>query len=103
MLLPETFLQGMKLTVLGEALDGGDVGAVGLDRQDRAGLHRQPVHMNGARTALAGVAPDVGPREPQHVPQIVDEEQPGLYLAGVLGPVDGYGDAGHPVIPPPWL
>src|SRR3989441_5370693 len=44
MLLPETLLDRMEIAVLGEPFDGRDRRAVRLHREERARLHRLPVH-----------------------------------------------------------
>jgi hypothetical protein len=64
----------MQLPIAREALDRGDVGTVGLNRENGAGLHCYAVHVDGARTALAGVTTDVRAGEGQSVTQEVDEE-----------------------------
>ena len=73
-LLPEAFLQGMQLTVRREALDRRDRGAVGLDREDRAGLRAPAVDEDGAGAALTGVAPDVRAGQAQVLAEEVDEK-----------------------------
>ena len=54
--------------------------AVGLDRQDRARLHRLAVEVHGAGAAVGRVAPDVGAGEAQLVAQRVDEQEPWLHV-----------------------
>src|SRR5215813_4650996 len=88
-LLPEALLDGVKLAVFGQALDRGDGGAIGLDRKERARLHRQPIHEDGAGAALARVAADVRARETDHLTDVVDEKQSGLDLVAVRLAVDG--------------
>ena len=59
-IVAERRLHRMQLVALGDAFDGGDVGACGLRRQHRAGFHRAAVDMDHAGAALAGVAADMG-------------------------------------------
>ena len=75
---PERLLHGMQLVVGRQPLDGHDVLAVGLDGEHGAGLHRLAVEMDGAGPAGRGVAADVGPGQPHRLPDVMDEEQPGL-------------------------
>src|SRR5690242_18724609 len=51
MLVPESFLHLVELAVGGQALDGEDLRAVGLDGENRAALHGFPVQFDGARAA----------------------------------------------------
>ena len=46
--------------LLGQALDGHDVGARNLGCQDVAGLDRVPVQDDGTGAALRGIATDMG-------------------------------------------
>src|SRR2546427_219216 len=79
-LLPEALLDRMQLAVLREALDRRDGGAVGLDREHRARLHRLAVHEDHARAALARVAADVGSGEPDDLPDVVHQQKARLDL-----------------------
>ena len=63
--LLERLLHRVQLAVGGQALDGGDLGAVGLDGEHRARLHRLAVEQHGARAARRRVAADVGAGEPE--------------------------------------
>src|SRR6185369_3472873 len=78
-LRPEPFLEGVERAVRGlHALDRPDVRAIRLDGEHRAALHRLAVDRDGARTALAGVAADVGAGELQVLAQELDEHPSGL-------------------------
>ena len=77
----------------GQALDGEDVAAVGLHGEHRAGLDAVAVQVNGARTAVAGVAADHGADLAEPVTQVVHEEQPRLHLVRICRSVDGDSDA----------
>ena len=74
--LVERLLERGELTVGREALDGRDLRAVGLDREEHAALHRLAVEMHGAGAAVARVAADVSPGQPEIVPDEVDEQAP---------------------------
>ena len=95
MLLPEAFLQRVQLAVLGQTLDRGDLGAVGLDGEDRAGLDAAAVDQHRARAALARVAADVRAGQQQLLAQEVDEEQARLDVALAHLAVDGHRDVSH--------
>jgi hypothetical protein len=73
--------------------------AVGLHREQRARLDRPAVEVDGARPALAGVAPDVRAGEAGDVPQIVDEQEPRLDLVLARHAVDDDSDLlGHALL-----
>ena len=82
----------MELSVLREPLDGGDVGALGLNREHRACLDRAAVDVHDAGAALAGVAPHVGSGQPQVLAQEFHEEGAILDLTGDRPPVHVHGD-----------
>src|SRR5882724_2613094 len=71
-LLGEALLHRMELAALLQALDRGDLGAVGLDGEHRARLHRIAVEDHGARAAVRRVAADVRARHPEHFADEVD-------------------------------
>ena len=58
--LSERRLHGMQCTVLSNTLDGFDLSAVQLHREDGAGFDRRAVDMHCASAALAGVTTDMG-------------------------------------------
>ena len=93
--LVERLLHRVQLPVAGEALDGGDLAAVGLDGEHRARLHALPVEVDGAGAAVAGVAPDDGSGLPEPFPQVVDQEHAGFDLVDVVDAVDGDPDLCH--------
>src|SRR3954469_8992444 len=57
--LPKAHLDLVELAIFGDALDGRQFGAVGLDGEQGAALDRVAVHMDDAGATLAGVATDV--------------------------------------------
>ena len=79
-MLDERALDRVQLAVAREPLDRRDLAALGLLREHRAALHRASVEEHGARAALARVAADVRPGEPEPVAERVDEERPRLDL-----------------------
>src|SRR6478672_6385194 len=96
-LVPERLLQRVERGAVGHPLDGLDLVPVGLDREDGAGLRALAVEVDGARAAVAGVAPDVGAGQPEVVAQEVDEQEP-RFDVGLVGlAVDGDRDVlrGH--------
>jgi hypothetical protein len=91
-LLPETFLNGVKLPVLLQALDGGELVAVGLDGKHGAGLHRLSVEENGAGAAVGGVAANVRPGQPEIFPKEVHQQQARFHFSLVLHSIDRHLD-----------
>src|SRR5215468_4857055 len=90
--LPEPLLQRMQRAAGGEALDGLDRRAVGLDREHGAALDRLAVEADRARAAARGVAADVRAGQAERLADEVDEQQAGLDRAGLLLAVDRDGD-----------
>ena len=72
----ERLLDRMELAVRREPLDRGDLHAVGLDAEHRAGLHRLAVHEHRARAARRRVAADVRPGEPEALAEHVRRAAP---------------------------
>src|SRR2546428_11894428 len=58
-------LDRVKLAVVREALDRGDLATIGLEGEQRAGLHGLPVQQDRAAAATGGVAPDIGAGKPK--------------------------------------
>src|ERR1700760_646187 len=87
-LLPETLLDRVQLAGRGQALHGGDVTAVDLDRQHRAGLDRPAVDQHRAGTAVGRVTAAVGAGQPGTPADQVGQQQPGLDLGRLLGAVE---------------
>src|SRR2546430_6584458 len=88
-LVPEGLLDRVQLAILGQALDRGQALALGLDGEHRAALHRLAVDVDCAGAALACIAPDVRPGEPEVVTKVMHEQEPGLDLMLVPAAVDG--------------
>src|SRR5215204_3588746 len=72
--LPEAFLQRMELLTVCQAFNGCDFSLLSLDREHSARLDRVTVQKNGASPALAGVTPDVGTREAEHVSEVMNQK-----------------------------
>jgi hypothetical protein len=95
--VPEGLLERVQLVAVGHALDGLDLGAVGLDGKHRAALHRVAVDVHRARAAVGGVTADVRAGQTQVVAQQMDQEQTRLDFDLVVLPVDGeaHGNGAH--------
>src|SRR5262249_38299577 len=93
--LLERGLHRVEQAVLRQPLDGGDVRPLGLAHQHLAALHPLPVDHHHAGAALAGVAADVGPGEPEVLAQELHEERAWLDVDGPGLTVDLQGDRGH--------
>jgi hypothetical protein len=72
--IPECFLQRVKLTVSLETLDRNNLGAVHLDSEDRARLYGLAVEKHGAGPTLRRIAADVRSRKAEVLAQQVDKE-----------------------------
>ena len=97
--LPERLLDRVQLPVRGQPLDRRDVGAVGLDRQHVAGLDAAAVQVDGARPAVAGVAPDDGAGLPETLTEVLHEQHPWFDVVGDRCSVDVEADTGHGRLP----
>src|SRR2546426_7522523 len=91
-LLPEALLDRVQLAVLRQTLDGHDIRAVHLDREEVAGFHRLAVHEDRARAALARVTADVRSGEAHGLANVVDQEQAGLDFMAVALTLDRHLD-----------
>src|SRR5262249_9819071 len=91
----ESLLHRMKLPVGREALDGQDVGALGLQRKYGAGLYRLAVDVNDAGAALGGVATDVRAGEAEVLAQVLYQQRAGIDVGGDGLAVHRHGDGGH--------
>src|SRR5262249_55240701 len=80
-MLPERRLHWMEWSPgWGQPLDGCDHRALTLQREHRARLHRQTVHMHDTGSALRGVATDVCARQAELFPEKVNEHRASLNL-----------------------
>jgi hypothetical protein len=92
--LPEALLDRVQRVGASEPLDRRDLTAIGLDREDRARLHRVAVEMDGAGAAVGRVTTDVRPGQAELVAQRMHEQHSRLDLDVAGLAVDGqpYGD-----------
>src|SRR5699024_3675245 len=97
----ERGLHRMHVTIgSGQPLDGDDVGAFGLDRQHGAGLDGVAIDVNRARTALAGIAANVGASQSQLVTQKIHEQRAWFDFATGSFAIDGHGNGLRHGAPP---
>jgi len=85
-------LHRMKALVLSEPFDRRDLAAVGEGGERDAGADHLAVQEDGARAADAHAAPFLGAREPEIVPEAIEERAVGRNLQLVRGAVDGQAD-----------
>jgi len=88
----ERLLQWVPLAVR-EAINRGDLTAIGLDRQDGAALDRDPIEVDGACAAVRGVAPDGCAGLPDALPQVVHQQQAGLDVVLIADAIDPDGNS----------
>src|SRR5687768_13818444 len=88
-LLPESFLERVKRSVLLHPFDGQNVGAVGLHGEDRARLDWLAVQQDGAHAAVGRVAANMCPRQAKRLADEVHEQHPRGYFGRPLLTVDG--------------
>jgi hypothetical protein len=100
-LVPERFLHGVEFAVGGgQALDGGQVPAVGLHGEHGAGFYGLVAQQYGASAADGGFAADVRTGKAGDIAQVVDEKEPGLYFIAMWFSINGERDrAFHVRIP----
>src|SRR5262245_10341895 len=92
-MFPQAFLNGMQLPVHRKTLDRGHVSSVGLNREHCAGFHGLAVDVYCTRAANRRFTSDVRPRESQHFPEIMNQQQPRLDFRAVRYSIDIYGDS----------
>ncbi len=103
MLFPEGFLDRVQVSVRRQPLHRGDLGAVGLNRQQRARLHGQIAQQDGTRSTTGGVTTDVSPGQTQHLPKEVHQEQSWLHLPPIGRPIDSNLNGHLCHLLPPWM
>ena len=87
-LLVKRLLNRMQALGIGrQALDGGDLSPVDLDRHEQARPHRLAVEQDGAGAADAVLAAHVRPRQAQSRAQEIAEEEPRRHGFSALAPV----------------
>src|SRR5215469_7629409 len=88
----KAFLQRRQRAVgIGHAFDGGDLAAIGLHGEHGAGFHRHAVDIDGAGTAMGGLAADMGAGHLQILADEMHEQRARLDEAFDLGAVDLHG------------
>jgi hypothetical protein len=73
---PETFLDGMQITVSRKAFNCFDLASVSLDCKHGARFNSLAINHNRASAAQRCFAADVSSGQVEHVSQIVDEQHP---------------------------
>jgi hypothetical protein len=91
----ESLLHGMQSISDGKAFDRGDAGAIACDRERGAGLDRHTVHMDRAGAALAGIATDMGSRQPQMVAQELHQQGTAFNFGAAQFTIYGYRYSRH--------
>src|ERR1700759_90220 len=91
-LLPEPLLEWVQLAGRRQALHGGDVTPVDLDGQHRAGLDGPAIDQHRAGPAVGRVAAAVRASQAGAAADQVGQQQPGLDLGHLPGPVEGEPD-----------
>ena len=88
-MVDEGLLHGMQIAVrAGQALDRGDLAALGRHREREAGEGASPVDMDRAGAALALVAALLGPGEADVLAQRVEQGRPHVEREVVVLPID---------------
>jgi hypothetical protein len=88
MLLPEALLQWVQLAILRQALDRGNLGTIGLHREDSAAFHALAIDMDNAGSTLAGIAADMGASKVQLFTQVMNKQRSRFDIALVGPPID---------------
>jgi hypothetical protein len=96
-LFEETLLNGVEFLVDNEALDGGDLGAFGLQDGDEAGVDELAVDQNGAGSALAFAATFFGSGEVQIFAEDIKKPLHGGSGYGSFVAIDGALNGCHAV------
>jgi hypothetical protein len=88
-LIPESFLDAVKLSIRGQALNRRDIRSVRLDREHRAALDGLAVEFDGTCAAQGGFAAYVRSGQAEYFTQVVNEEHPWLHVIRVTLSIDG--------------
>jgi hypothetical protein len=86
--LPKTLLHRMQFAILGQTFNGGDLGAVRLHGEQRAGFHRLAIEQDGAGAANARFTADMCASQLAIVTEEVDEESARLDRVLVFDSID---------------
>jgi hypothetical protein len=88
----KAFLYGIERTTFGgKAFYRGDAFAIGLYRQHGTALNAFAIEQNGAGTAAAGIAANMGAGHIQYFANEVYQQKAGFHLGSMLGTIHGYG------------
>src|SRR5205085_11009373 len=82
-LVPERFLYGIELAVVGQTFDGEHFAAIGLHGENSAALDGLSVEHDGAGAAYGRFAPDVRAGKADGFAEVMDEQQTRLDLMRV--------------------
>jgi hypothetical protein len=97
MFLVEGSLHRMQRLPVLESFDRGNGHTITLNRKRRARLDTDAVDMDGAGTALAGIATDVSAGKPQVIPKKLDEQRPVLHPRAAERSIHRHPHNGHVV------
>jgi hypothetical protein len=95
MIIHEGLLHGMQLTTICHTLDGGHLGAIGLDCQQGAGLYGLTIYMDDTGTALAGITTHMGTGKSKIIPQKLNQQGATLYFTADRFAIDCHIDRYH--------
>src|SRR5262249_1209475 len=97
-LIDERLLNGSKLSVFGEAFDGGDFAFLRFDGEHGTGIDRRIVKENGASAAGAAIADFFGASQVGMIAQSFEQSHARLELKLERFAVDleGYGNSSRP-------
>jgi hypothetical protein len=94
-LLKESVLQRMQLTVLFESFHGRDRASISLNSERRTRLERAPVHHDRTRAAVTRITTDMRARQSQSLAKEMDQEHSRLDVSAVFDTVDVHFDRRH--------
>jgi hypothetical protein len=88
MLFPESFLDGMQLTLDGKPFDRCDIPAVRLHSQYSAGFDRLTIQKHRTGTADTGFASDMSAGKTDIIPEKMDKQHSRLYFSALRFTID---------------
>jgi hypothetical protein len=89
MFIPESFLDGVQISVAREALNREHVFPVCLNGKHGARFHRDAIHGNGARATDRRFTTNVGARQPGYIADVVNQKEPRFHFVSARVPVQG--------------
>lgn len=90
MAFPKTFLQRVQLAIIGKPFNRGHLATVCLHGKHGAAFGGLAIDMDGTGAATAGITTHMRTRKPQHITQVIHQQQPWLNIVTVHHPVDVY-------------